>query len=680
MLQVLSVQFVSFTGGVVFDVPVDATSKRWTFSARVTMDPTRNRFGPLCVLRWYARAALIDVMYDTPFDESDPLVGQFTVAVDEDFLTTKYGWAVPTGGQASPPTNTLQAVLTKNEELKRESGSCPMLSQTHQRSRDLAPEALGPDVLAPTLKRMEWMDSYVASEAVNGSFGSIDLTQQDYTQPLLWYHLQEKEDEVALGRNAWHAMGEFDPILRKYQLHCLAPAFNYYLGFIGMQGYSHWKYEEALAHSRDSTRVRKKPPIARFVAPITKHLFEYTGSDESRLASRALLYDMLPPRTGYAMPPLSTKFAPKPDGRAASAVNLTYVPEMVYALTLGWVAGEHLPDDLALELAAYWRACTSLRTFESMSSFSNFFHAPGSNPCNAAIGPRVLARFGAFLGGSPVWEIARARDLAHGFKYSDLWSNPVIFAQALVQEMQGLVNMNVYLTEFLLQNEEAQQSFRDDPDKAILELLRLGVGSAQLTEPVAQRTGNRSCPVRNSEGGFIGLNVPDSLDEVFSFGVANRDPARFARPNTFDPQRPDWMHNIVFAAPLEVFYNVSSEGSSAPSPGGELPAFDDAKPLTNASQYFCLGAYLVIEVSKFVMSTVLDAQADVYREHVSACTDNELEAERVFGPAMYPEMGSVCEHAVGRVDANESWVAAAHSWALPTAHCFSTSLLSICAR
>ena len=706
--DVLSVQFASATGEVMFDVPVDGTAKRWTFDARVTMDATRNRFGPLCVLRWYARAPMLDVMYDAPFDGADPLVGRFSVEVDEDFLTSKYGWVTPQGG-ASPPSD-MTAMISKNKELKRRSGTCPLLSRAHQRSRDLIPEAHGPDVLQPMLKRQEWLDRYAASEAVNGSFGTLDLTQSDYVAPLLWYHLQEKEDEIALGRNGMMGMGEFDPILLKYQLHCLAPNYQYYIGYVGTHGYAHWKYSEAIAYAQDSTRVRKKAPVARFVAPTTKHLFTYTGSDASRAASRQLFYDMLPPRNGFPMPRLSSKFLPKlaDGGAATAAMNLTYVPEMVYALTIGWMAGETLPDDLARDLAAYWRKCTSLRTyavprlttrtrarilkrscaasrpcstatlhpsdpaawrpcsiarpctlvgltcvcspvansFESIAGFANFFHSPRDSPCNTAISPATIGRFAAFLGGSPVWEIVRTRNTDFGLKYNDLWGDPRVFAEALIQEMQGLVNSNQYITEFLLQNEEAQQMFRADPDKAILELLRMGLGTSQLTEPTTPRSGEQSCPVRNPAGDFIGLNVPSAQDEMFVFGVANRDPARFSRPNTFDPQRPDWMHSMMFAAPLEIFYNTTLEGET-----GKLPPFDHAKPLRSRSKYFCLGAYAVIEVSKFIMSSILDAQAAAYREHRRACTDNVLEAERVYGPAMYPEAGSVCEHAVARTDA-----------------------------
>ena len=128
--RTFSVQLVCVAGGlqVGFDGRLNGTlstaagaAASWSFDAASPENQARYDFRP--------SVEMVDVMYDTRLDSDDVMTGRFSVSVNNDFLTSKYGWVKGSSDMAE--------VTRKNGEVKDAAGGCPVLRSGHRRMDDL---------------------------------------------------------------------------------------------------------------------------------------------------------------------------------------------------------------------------------------------------------------------------------------------------------------------------------------------------------------------------------------------------------------------------------------------------------------------------------------------------------------------------------------------------------------
>ena len=141
----------------------------WTFDARADSK-----------LTWRTQVHLLDILYDCKFDHVDVLEGQFRVRSGNTYLLKKYGWIK---GESTMEGT----VYGQNEQIKRQTGSCPILAKsiadggsddkTHHRHKDDFVDYGGLAHHGSYVKRMSFLKEYFA-ENLDGMLLPDKQTEQ----------------------------------------------------------------------------------------------------------------------------------------------------------------------------------------------------------------------------------------------------------------------------------------------------------------------------------------------------------------------------------------------------------------------------------------------------------------------------------------------------------------------
>jgi hypothetical protein len=117
------------------------------------------------------KAHLLDILYDSRFDGIDVLEGFFRVKVNNNYLINKYKWEHGVSTMES-------TVYGQNEQIKKQTGGCPMLSENHRRIRDDFVDYGGMSMHKDYVKRMSFIKEFIA-ETQRGVVG-LDVQEEEF--------------------------------------------------------------------------------------------------------------------------------------------------------------------------------------------------------------------------------------------------------------------------------------------------------------------------------------------------------------------------------------------------------------------------------------------------------------------------------------------------------------------
>lgn len=604
--------------------------------------------------KWTTKVALADIMYDTAFDGDDVFHGEFVVAVDDRYLEDKFAWA-------RNGTSTLADVIAKTRTMKAATGGCPLLSPTHKRSRDL-----GGDHLDIPRRRMDYLQQTIVEE-LNGV---ADTASKDFNQLQWLATLQAKDDDISLSRDHTNDM----PLLID-QMTCMAPAFVLATGepmaVMRADNYKHAKVRKTTMvgyTGEGKNRLHNGVHTGGANPSIVTHPM-YAAKDE-QIRWKALLVDkVLPPNNGLGKfpPELSTKWQRLANQKQ---LNISHIKELVIGLGHHWVSGApllaHTEQLLGMRADC---AGNTLINRHYVGSYVPDKWVSGRTTCLDPKQPWMVpsADMGRHYYRSPIQDVLRAANAADYGVYADLYS---------ASGMAEVMNSNFFflsaqlqmMARFTLEHDEVIAAYKVDPEKTILELYRLSAPTTMaftMPEPttaspddlVHVNTTYTQRPGEQVKTGRIYAGAEQL--ERFALYAANRDPAAFKKPNTFDPNRTEWGESLAFGAPLKEVFYTETDGTDA----------FDATKATRASttaEFYCAGFYLAKELAKKIIGLMIDSQEGAYAAMKEEATDNENEVLRHFGPgriyAHKIDLGgalgeveySICENAIARVDARYS--------------------------
>ena len=271
-------------------------------------------------------------------------------------------------------------------------------------------------------------------------------------------------------------------------------------------------------------------------------------------------------------------------------------------------------------------------------------------PGNCPIERQLVDGLAHHYGNAQVWDIVRNENQLTNDKYRDAWTPHWLVSLLLVQ-FSFLSDNIVSATRYLLEHAEERAQFRADPEKAVFEIFRLGApvySQYTINEPKHFNVSyTKRVPGQQREN--VSGSILAGLGQVerVNLNLANRDPRKFSAPNTFKPQRPEWLDVVTFGAPLNIWYDIDPASGTA--------TFNPTRPVDDSSvtaRYYCPGFYMIKEIALKVITKVLDSQEPVYAANRApgVCVDDAWEIGRIFGYPIYPEY-SVCRNAMARMDA-----------------------------
>ena len=616
-----------------------ATPYRW---------PAQERLG----FFWTTTVELASIMYATKWDGEEALTGVIEVQVNNTFLETKLSWA---------PSSTMADLTGAIRAAKAAAGGCPMLSATHSRADDL-----GGGYINMMKAKQDYMHQYTTTEMK----GTVDTASED-ANTLAWVTRRQSRDDELLMSD-----GQLDVFLTRNQMTCFADTYDHLTvrpaGMIRAESYTYrgahdMCYNKGNAPlndqglgvlrytqrdvNRTGTRFRQRHLGLHGSGGAYPNAVDYSNndfSDKEHDVFKSFLWDALPPNwNGAAAPELNSKFDRL---EKMGALNISHVPEMILSLGHHWISGKPMLDHM-VDLLARQAKC-NLNLLENREYLGNSVpkgYKGDHEHCEGPDKPWAKVPLAAHYRGSPLMALV-------GQGFSDSFKTRMFSAEYWARTFQGQITFMVQSTEVmarkLLRNEEMAANFRETPHAVVRELLRL-VGPPVSTAFEMTDTVEFNVSYRRRGVGDGGTRFPSDIDleiaemqagpgnrEIVPLYIANRDPAAFRKPNTFDPSRADWHKALTFGGPLHEFHTWS-EG------GGYTCDMTKAK-LTDAT-FLCPGYYLAMEIMTTVVGKVLDSQASHYKMTRDQCVDNDAEIERAFGEAIYPEH-SVCANAMARID------------------------------
>uniref|UniRef100_A0A7S2MWZ0 Uncharacterized protein n=1 Tax=Haptolina brevifila TaxID=156173 RepID=A0A7S2MWZ0_9EUKA len=172
---------------------------------------------------------------------------------------------------------------------------------------------------------------------------------------------------------------------------------------------------------------------------------------------------------------------------------------------------------------------------------------------------------------------------------------------------------------------------------------------------------------------------------------ANRDPARFKGPNTFNMQRDDWMHNVAWGSPLWAYYKSASNTDPNCGPDNQTACIDtDPEVLAyNANGEYILDMDKAMRIRKrwcpayFHSRIIIQDLVDLYLKKIEeeeaaaaaaaapACVNRALEAMERFGVPLFNQKPTAdpCTWAMARIDTRLGRGSGCAKHGLPTGMC-----------
>lgn len=508
---------------------------------------------------------MVDVMYDAAFDGEDPLQGRFTVSSNNTFLAGKYGWVTGTG-------QTLASVRAKNAGLKSSTGGCPMLRQGHKRIDDLPG---GETLHGGYLKRQNFLKYYIATYM--GSVvvppvdtilagGSARRATDGWEQVLSAYRRGEQTDYSMLENAQNETFDELERYRHRHQ--CLAP-------FFPTQRPQLW-VEDAVA------TVGHYDPVSKYA--------NSTTNKGIRLELRKVFDATLPPMSGFPKPDIS-KLA-----RVFGAAQPTLydIAAVAYHQSITWWTGK-APHENDINTFAQWTFPAGHTTPNVNASRIN--HLYPNLKDSIAAGGKLLARH---LLSSPVWELMWP--VLEGLKHK-VSRDEFLYGYAPVLTLASIGNIVAPAEQIIkrFRTDTALRAlYRQHPRKFLHEWLRLR-GGAQPVYALSTEPQQYHVTYQDLKDGMktkaTTINVNDRFHQRLDPVSANRDPSRFRAPNTFDPNRTDWMHGLSVASiPLWHYYKSAAGDTvgdqlEVDANGAHTYAADYAKPARLKN--WCSGYWMV---------------------------------------------------------------------------------------
>ena len=606
--------------------------------------------------RWLTSVSMVDIMYETRFDGGDVLGGTFELKVANSFLESKFGWVAG--------SSTMGSLIAATSQIKRSTGRCPMLSQSYRRSDDL-----GGAHLEHAVKRTD----FLYQTTIDDLNGVPDTSNHEFNQLTWLVKMQEKDDAMYLTR---HHFADMD--LLRDRLTCLAPRYVFESVPPGLQRSEGYQYETCRRltmseYDRDefegSDGQSRLHDGLHSSGGVDSALFDYppTQSKEDHRKFKAFLMRLMPPNTGFGKnngwepPNLSAKFERL---GAKGQLNISHTFEMVISLGTTWVTGLPMADHTAIGIAQslkckdntlYNREMQSRRGGLPRDAYTRrFAHCDAvdwKNPRNG-----ITRDLKYHYKQAPIADLVRQQNAETWGNFLDLYSSEML-SDMVTQQLGFLATQIEAAARQVLEDDEIKAHFKRDPEKALLEIFRLGTPSSMSTTLVDTKKVNVSYVKRQAPDAFGDsersgiLYAGTGLLERYALYQANRDPRAFQRPNTFDPERPDWHKSLVFGAPLDLFYEIDPATNV-------FPGYNMSKMLGvdrfsakdgHISRYYCPGQYMSMGIAAKVVGAILESEEAKYVTHREQCLDNEREAQRLFGESIYPEY-SVCANAMARID------------------------------
>ena len=139
---------------------------------------------------------------------------------------------------------------------------------------------------------------------------------------------------------------------------------------------------------------------------------------------------------------------------------------MVHGLANHWISG--LTTASVTDLFSSWLQNCATNTFynRDKSMIRNHeIRMPGA--CKQE--RELIQGLAAHYYGSPIWDLVRTENKATYDKYKDVWT-PSNLVQMLFAQFTFLSDNIVVAARYFLEHADARQSFRADPEKAVLEI------------------------------------------------------------------------------------------------------------------------------------------------------------------------------------------------------------------
>jgi hypothetical protein len=415
---------------------------------------------------------------------------------------------------------------------------------------------------------------------------------------------QKKNKKLRLGPDGWRPVldayrrGEqtdlsmlenskdetFDQMERyRHRMQCLAPVFPFQRG-------QFWQ-EDAIV------TIGHYDKVAQYM--------HATTNKGIRLLSRQVFDSTLPPMSGFKKPDINDlagiwKFA---------EATIYDIASVTFHHSISWWSGKAPHKDDTDTFARYTfpagHAAPNVNVSRTNYLSPNFQHA-----IEAGAG-----RLAKHLMGSPVWEIMSPALQALNDEVS---REDFLGSYAPILTLASIGNIAAPAETIIkrFRTDVASRAlYRKHPRKFLHEWLRVK-GGAQPVYTLTDKPQQYNVTNDDLKDGMktktTTLHVSNYLHQRLDPVTANTDPSMFSAPNTFKPEREDWMHGLsVAAVPLWVYYKTDPSGTKndtleKDAQGEFTYAPDYQKPHDLKLKNWCSGYWMGMEVFEDVVTFFLD--------------------------------------------------------------------------
>lgn len=333
---------------------------------------------------------------------------------------------------------------------------------------------------------------------------------------------------------AYARLREMDPIHRTPDGVWVVTSYKAYIDLLRDPRISRW---EAARHEMgDPEQV--PPHVREAVAAFPYMLINRDGADHQRM--RRLISKVFLPGRVESWRPRIEQIAREVIDRALTLDTYDFVSEVGYALpeqVMTDLIG--VPDSDRAIWAGWSRAITRFSRAkggsaadiqsvqEAMANFYGYMreHVRARQASGAAEGTDILSI------------LIRAEEEGDKLNDVELIASMVTLTQAAHETTANLIPNGVAA---LLQQRALYEQLVADPslvENAVEEMLRTHSSSAAALPRVA-----------TADVEYLGVTIPKGERIIFLTNAANRDPAAFEEPDSFDPKRPGLARHIGFGA------------------------------------------------------------------------------------------------------------------------------------